>query len=327
VLWRRIAYPETQADWIASAALLPLSWLYGLGWRSYEAVYRLGLKRRLRVGIPVVGVGNLSAGGEGKTPLVIELVRIARTLGLSPAISVNAYGSPSAGGTTVLYEGDEVDPRLHGDEPAELRHALPDTTLILGRDRAAAATVAAASKMESLILDDGFQHLPLARTADLVIWDDEIPNKRLLPAGPMREPRSGLRRATAVATPNRAATDWQGEVFQFSREYDGVRDLATGEVHPLHWMRGRKVDAVCAIARPERFLQGLRDLGADLQSVSALPDHDPLDSVVESEHPTIVTEKDAVKLGRRERFFSLSMRVRFDNEGEVSAWLMKHLSR
>lgn len=326
MLWRRIAFPRTQADWIASAALLPLSWLYGIGWRSYEAVYRFGLRRRRSFDLPILGVGNLTTGGEGKTPVVIEIVRLARLAGLSPAVSLSAYGSPSAAGAAVVMPGEPVDACRHGDEPAEIRSVYADLPLVLGRDRVAAAT--AAASFECLILDDGFQHLPLARSGDMVIWDDELPNKRLLPAGPMREPASGLRRAAAVITANRAPSTWLGLVFYFKREYQHLRDIATGEVFPLEWVQERKVSALCAIARPERFFAGLRELGADVVTKSALPDHDSLSDVRAGSLPTIVTEKDATKLRAEPgQFFSLSMRIRFLDEEAVVEWLAKTLSR
>ena len=323
--WRRIAYPQTQADWIASAALLPLSWLYGLGWRSYEAVYRFGLKRRRRFDLPILGVGNLTAGGSGKTPVTIEVVRLLLERGIAPAVSLSGYGSPSASGTTVVGPEIDVDPRQHGDEPAEFRRAHPGVTLVIGRDRVAAAE-AAADFSQCLILDDGFQHLPLARTADLVIWDDDLPNKRLLPAGPMREPRSGLQRASAVATPNREPSSYAGPVLTFTREYQDVRDVATEQTFPLDWLRGKQIDALCAIARPEPFFQALERLGATVRRQIALGDHDMLAAVRPSEVPTIVTAKDAVKLSANPgQFYALSIRTRFTDEEAVGDWLMKSL--
>ena len=324
--WRRIAYPQTQADWIASAALLPLSWLYGLGWRSYAAVYRFGLKRRRRFDLPILGIGNLTVGGSGKTPVVIELVRLAHKSGLSPAVSLSGYGSPAASGTTVLMPNDEVTAAMHGDEPAEFRRAHPSVPLIIGRDRVAAAE--AASDFQCLILDDGFQHLPLGRTADAVIWDDDLPNRRLLPAGPLREPVSGLARASAVVTPNRAPSNYAGNVFTFTREYQDVRDVATDERFGLDWLRGKEINALCAIARPEAFFEALERLGANIRRSTALGDHDTLASVQASNLPTVITEKDAVKIGPQPgEFFALSMRARFTNEEAIAAWLTKNLSR
>ena len=324
--WRRIAYPQTQADWIASAALLPLSWLYGLGWRSYEAVYRFGFKRRRRFDIPIIGIGNLTAGGSGKTPVVIEVVRLLLQRGVTPAVSLSGYGSPAASGTTVLKPEDAVSATKHGDEPAEFRRAHPGVTMIIGRDRVAAAEAAAGQ--QCLVLDDGFQHLPLGRTADLIIWDDELPNKRLLPAGPLREPISGSARAAAVMTPNRAPSTYAGTVFTFTREYQDVRDVATDERFGLDWLRGKEIDALCAIARPEPFFEALEQLGAQIRRRTAMDDHDALDSVSASGVPTVVTEKDAAKINAGPgEFFALSMRVRFTNEEAVAEWLMTNLSR
>lgn len=326
--WHQIAYPRTHTEWIASAALLPISWLHGVCWRSYEAVYRFGLKRRRVFDLPIVGVGNLTAGGAGKTPVVIELIRLANELGLHPAVSASAYGSPSAAGTTVLRPGDPVDVAVHGDEPAQLRREFPDLDIVLGRDRVGAADAAVTHGFESLILDDGFQHLPLERTADLVIWDDDLANKRMIPAGPMREKPVGLSRASAVLTPNAAPPSWKGTVFTFRREYVDLRDVATGERFSLDWLQGREVDALCAIAMPQPFFAGIRSLGGNVRHETARDDHALLDDVRGSDVPTIVTEKDATKLNAKPfEFFALRMRVRFDDEEGVKAWLKHNLSR
>jgi len=277
--------------------------------------------------LPIVGVGNLTAGGAGKTPVVIELIRLANELGLSPALSASAFGSPSAVGTTAVKPEDPINVDVHGDEPAQLRREFPDLQMILGRDRVGAARAAVENGFQSLILDDGFQHLPLGRTADLVIWDDDLVNKRMIPAGPMRESTVGLARATAVATPNEAPPKWNGPVFRFDREYLDLRDLATGEVKPLEWLAGREVDALCAIALPEPFFQGIKDLGAILRNTNARDDHAALNDIRGSDRPTIVTEKDATKLKAEPgEFYALSMRVRFRDKEALKAWLKQNLS-
>lgn len=326
--WHQIAYPRTHAEWIASAALLPISWLHAVCWRSYEAVYRFGFKRRHTFDLPIVGVGNLTAGGAGKTPVVIELIRLAHEIGLAPAVSASAYGSPAASGTTVLLPGDSVNVEVHGDEPAQLRREFPALEIVLGRDRVGAARAAVEHSFESLILDDGFQHLPLARTADLVIWDDEIDNKRMIPSGPMRESLIGLDRASALATPNAAPARWSGPVFRFVREYLDLRDVASGAILPLDWISGREVDALCSIALPEPFFEALANLGAKVRRTTARADHASLADVRASDVPTIVTEKDATKLDPNPgEFFALRMRVRFEDEEAVKAWLKQNLSR
>jgi len=328
VRWHQIAYPRTNADWIASAVLLPISWLHSACWRTYEAVYRFGFKRRHRFDLPIVGVGNLTAGGAGKTPVVIELIRLSNEMGLAPAVSASAYGSPSAAGTTVLLPRDAVNVEIHGDEPAQLRREFPTLKIVLGRDRVGAARAAVEHAFESLILDDGFQHLPLGRTADLVIWDDDLPNKRMIPAGPMRESTKGLDRASALVTPNTAPSHWSGPVFRFDREYLDLRDVGSGAALPLEWLAGREVDALCAIARPEQFFEGLRKLGAKVRQTTARADHASLDDLRGSDVPTIITEKDATKLNPAPgQFLALRMRVRFQDEEAVKTWLKQNLSR
>jgi tetraacyldisaccharide 4'-kinase len=278
--------------------------------------------------MPIVGVGNLTTGGEGKTPLVVELARLANSVGLAPAISLSAYGSPSSAGTTVLLPSDHVSAPLHGDEPAEVRTALPSTPIVLGRDRVAAAFAAEKAGWQSLLLDDGFQHLPLGRTADLVIWDDELGNKRLLPAGPFREPLSGLARADVIATYNRPPKVWSGPSFRLRREFLHFRNLASETKMPLEWVSGKEIEVACAIARPDAFLETLKKLGAKVRTSTALGDHESFSGYSFGNLPTVVTEKDATKIqDAPDNVYSLAMRTRFEDEEAVAQWLLKTLSR
>ena len=161
-----------------------------------------------------------------------------------------------------------------------------------------------------------------------MIWDDAIPNKRLLPAGPLREPKTGLSRASAVATPNREPLGYGGTVFVFKREFTDLRDIASGERLPLGWLQGKRVDALCAIARPEPFFQAIGSFGAEIRHRRALGDHDPLADVAAADLPTIITEKDATKITAEPgQFYALGMRVRFTDEEAVAGWLKANLSR
>ena len=239
---------------------------------------------------------------------------------------MSAYGSPAAAGVSVVMPDDPLDPSTHGDEPAEFRASHPSVPLILGRDRVAAAEAAVARNFACLFLDDGFQHLPLARTADLIIWNESLANKRLLPAGPMREPLAGIRRASAIVTYTDRPNGWEGLTFGAFRESVGFRDIASGATFPLEWISGREVDVLCAIARPEQFGETVVKLGGTVRTARIFPDHDALGGIEFGELPTIVTEKDATKLtAPAGRVYALAMRARFMDEEAVSAWLMKQL--
>jgi tetraacyldisaccharide 4'-kinase len=304
-------------DWAVSTALLPFSWLYSLGWRSYAAVYQLGFKKRRQFNTPILGIGNLEVGGSGKTPVTIAVAKLLA--GRPFAISASAYGSVSSRGATFVPVGAPMSPDIHGDEPCLIRQKLPETPLILGRDRVRAAEIAEAMKI-ALILDDGFQHLPLARNADIVLWDDGRRNKRTLPAGPLREPVSGLRRASALLKQE------GGGAFAYRRVFPQFTHLASGKKVGWEALRDHPVSALCAIARPDSFFDTLTSGGLKVTHSLALPDHDPLSQVTLDPSATwVVTEKDAVKLLQRDGLpaetYALEMNVQFCDEEALLSWL------
>ncbi len=326
---------ESPASRIASLAMVPLSWLYAAGWKLYLGTYRAGLKRRKRFdGLKVVGVGNLLVGGTGKTPIVIALASLLKSRGVDAAISVSGYGSPSSRSAAIAPEG-ELNPDVHGDEACLIRENLPNAVIFLGRDRVKAAQLAAQRGVELLILDDGFQHLPLFRDVDIVVWSGFGANKRCLPAGPLREPLSGLDRSDAVfvSQPESGLPDVQAAKFGFKRVSQQIASLDADPV-PIDWLAGRSVDILCAIARPDRFEQSVRALGAIVKNRYYLRDHDSMQNLPaallqDAETPCIVTEKDAVKLRRRglckQKFFVLKSTVEFDEPEAVYSWLIERV--
>ncbi len=178
-----------------------LAWLYATGWRVYESLYRWGLKRRVQMPVPVVGVGSLLVGGAGKTPVAIAIARYLHEVGLRVVVLCSGYGGRRWREITLLEPNAQPDPREVGDEPVEILRALGQVPVAVGRRRVATARAALERwRPDVLVLDDGFQHLPLARTVDLLVLPAEHPfgNGYCLPAGPLREPRSGLNRADAL---------------------------------------------------------------------------------------------------------------------------------
>lgn len=288
-------------------------------------VYQLGLKRRRSFDVPVLGIGNLEIGGLGKTPAAIAVANLLR--GKKIAVSCNAYGSPSASSARLV--AGEINAREHGDEACLIRRKSPEVSLILGRDRVRAAEIAAAERFDALILDDGFQHLPLARRRDVVIWNPHTRNRRLLPAGPFREPVSGARRADAFFMDERAATPFKKQVFFFRRVFRSVIDLRTGQRLPAAWLLGRTITAACGIAKPDVFFSELERIGATIEKKIAVLDHVAPDlGAVRGE--CVVTEKDAVKLDVRTLgadVYALEMDIEFCEQEAVVDWLTQTLFR
>jgi tetraacyldisaccharide 4'-kinase len=319
-----------------------LAGLYALGWRAYAGVYALGLKRRTEMPVPVIGVGSLWAGGVGKTPVTIAVARLLQESGVRVAVLTHGYWGSRYRTGALVDPLQHPDPTEVGDEAAELRLALPNVPIAVGKQRVRMAHAAIARwSPDALVLDDGFQHLPLARALDLVLLPAESPlgNGFCLPAGPLREPPEGVRRAGGVvwvyfgsphpqplshgvgegcrgarrcALPFPLAReagegDTGGEGFGIPTYTATIAPtallrLATGERLPLDALRGQPLTIVCGIARPQRFLQMADLLGYTVAEAHIFPDHHAYttDELYRFSGKTLLTTlKDAVKLRGR----------------------------
>lgn len=314
----RIFRPKTTFDWLISSALLPISWIYAFGWSVYYATYALGIKKRRMFQIPIVGVGNLEVGGTGKTPITIEISKWLIKTGRRVAVSANGYGSNAQNKTQLAPEG-ALDVSMFGDEACLIRNAVPDAGLIVGRRRAIAAEIAESNGFEVLVLDDGYQHLPLGRKVDLLITDSTAVNRRCLPSGPMREPKWGARRATATIS-------YSGDAdFIAIKKYSHFRNISTDEFRPLDWICGQEVSASCGIGQPEQFFDALNQMGAKLSNKVILSDHSS-EVKIPDEGTWIITEKDAIKVNsKNKQIYALVMEANFEKEEEFQQWLEKNL--
>lgn len=280
-----------------TALLLPLSWLYG----GLAALARRRAVPR-RAPRPLVVVGNLVAGGAGKTPTVIALVRALQRAGRRPGVVSRGHGR-RGDGVLAVEAGD--DPALCGDEPLLVRRRA-GVPVFVGRDRvaAAAALCAAHPEVDLIVADDGLQHHALSRDAELVVFDERgVGNGRLLPAGPLREAlpatwparRTVLYNAAVPSTPvpGALATRRLGAAVPLSDWQAGRSEGA----RPLSQLRGRPLVAAAGIAAPERFFGMLEAEGLTLERLP-LPDHHRFDTLPwpAGTPDVVVTEKDAVKL-------------------------------
>lgn len=297
---------QIEAAWAGrgtlAALLWPLSLLYRGAIALRAAAWALGLRRSERLAAPVIVVGNLIAGGAGKTPATLALVDLLRRAGWTPGIVSRGHGG-SAGGVVEVTR--DTPARLCGDEPLLLR-LRSGAPVVVGRDRVAAARelLRRHPAVDIVVSDDGLQHLRLARDAQLIVFDERgAGNGWLLPAGPLREPMTRAAPARSVVLYNAAApsTPWPGTLAR--RRLAGVTALAdwwagaAPDAQCLDQLRPRPLLAVAGIARPVRFFALLRESGLRIEEL-ALPDHYPFDALP---WPTpmqdvILTEKDAVKL-------------------------------
>ena len=312
---------------LARAALTPLSWLYAGGWQAYLATYRLGFKREKEPHRPVLCVGNLQVGGSGKSPLVLHLAEVLREMGREVVVSCSGYGSPRAEAASLAPEG-LLDATEWGDEPAMMRLIAPDLPLVVGRRRVLAAQKVHTSHPNAVMLmDDGFQHLPLRKTLSLVLDPPRPSNSRCLPAGPYREPRENRRRADEVL-PGRFRVVEEGPWFEESSEIAGD---SSSTVTPLERLPSRFA-VLCGLGQPARFLESLEGRPVVTR---ILPDHDPMTAGnlfdgMNPAVPVVVTAKDWVKLRTRpdlvgRRILLARHSVRVEPATEFRSWLEERL--
>ncbi len=277
-----------------ASLLAPLAALYGAGVRLRLRLHERGLLRQRRLPGFVLSVGNLTAGGTGKTPAVISLAKWARAQGHRVAVLSRGYRGKYRGEVLEVSDGARIRPdfRLSGDEPQLLARSLPGIPVILSRKRFLAGRYAREKfGTDFFILDDGFQHLGLRRDLDLVLLDcrDPFGNGRLLPGGPLREPVGQLVRADVFALTRCESSDSGREVEAFlGRAFPGtpvcrarhrpceVVFPGTGARHEPGFAKGRRILAFAGIARPEHFRAALLQLGAELVGFRAFPDHHPI---------------------------------------------------
>ena len=294
--------------------LAPLGWLWAAATRRRMAA------SGVRLGVPVICVGNLTAGGTGKTPTVIALVERLKARGVAVQVISRGHGGSLPGPVRVeerRHRAAEV-----GDEPLLLAAFAP---VWVARDRAAAGRAAVADGAAAVVMDDGLQNPSLAKDLTLVVVDAEtgFGNGRVIPAGPLREPvAAGLARvdlALAVGPPEaraRLREGWPGT---------GVA-LLGGSLEPLRtgmdW-QGLRALAFAGIGRPEKFFATLRRLGAELVAARSFPDHAAFDprllARLQAEAKArgaqlVTTEKDAARLPAAFRMRVLVLPVRLELE-------------
>ena len=273
----------------------PLSGIYGGVVRARNGLYDRGLLRSRRLQGPVISVGNLSAGGSGKTPFVILLGELVKARGIKFDVLSRGYGRRSRGVRLVDPAGL---PQEFGDEPLLIARKL-QVPVIVGEDRYEAGRFAEAKFGAQLhLLDDGFQHRALARDFDIVLVTPQDANDQLLPSGRLREPLHSLRRADAVVLASGASAE------AFSVDGKLIWRVRRGIV-PLN-VPPRPV-VFCGIARPQNFVLQLRAANIEPVAEAFYRDHHAYSEKDIRELRELkqrseaggfmTTEKDAVNLG------------------------------
>lgn len=272
--------------------LLPVSWLYGglLGLR--QLAYRRGWLASGHPGGCVIVVGNVVAGGAGKTPTTIALVQHLRQLGLRVGVVSRGHGRRTLDVRGVHAQESAADV---GDEPLLIhRHTQVPVWVGASRLQAAQALRRAHPEVQVIVCDDGLQHLALQRDLEICLMDDRAcGNGWLLPAGPLREPWP---RPVDLLLHTHGQTDGQG--FLARRQLAPQAINARGQTCDLSALSASPVDAVAGLARPQAFFDMLRAQGLQLTDTHALPDHHDYAGwqPTQTGRPLLCTEKDAVKL-------------------------------
>ena len=275
--------------------LLPLSWLYGLVSGAIRLLYRLGIKRAWRAPVPVVVVGNLTAGGNGKTPVVIWLVEQLQRRGIRPGVVSRGYGGKAAQYPLVLSPATTTAEA--GDEPVLIYQRTGAPVAVSPVRSDAVKALLAEHDVQIIITDDGLQHYALARDKEIVVIDGvrRFGNGWWLPAGPMRERASRLKTVDAVIVNGGEAR--AGEIPMLLRPGQAV-NMLTGERKDVAQLE--HLVAMAGIGHPPRFFATLEQCGAWLEKRVPLADHQALvaeevERLAAPVQTLIMTEKDAVK--------------------------------
>jgi tetraacyldisaccharide 4'-kinase len=323
-LWR--AFLEGKAGplarWTLGPLLTTLSYPYGWAHQLRLQAYHRRWLTVKRLPCRVISIGNLTLGGTGKTPMVEAVANLLRQEGLRVGVLSRGYGGSSRAALTVVSDGAKclLSPDVAGDEPVLLAERLPGVPVVVGRNRYAAGMLAVERfGVEVIVLDDGFQHVQLARDLDILLLDASRPfgNGRLFPRGDLRECPAALARAHATVF-----TRWSPDsthpnappqlppltppIFYSQHQPLDLHVLNDGQTLPLTTLKGRRILAFCGIGRPDHFRQTLQGLEAEVAACITFPDHHPfaraeIESLVrkakdQGAETLVTTEKDGVRL-------------------------------
>ena len=307
---------------VLGALLFFLSLVYGVLVRLRTGAYAAGLFRTKRLPCRVISVGNITLGGTGKTPTVINIAGLMQQHGRRPLVLSRGYGRKDESATTVVSDGASLflDTAAGGDEPSLIANRLARVPVVVGSDRFRAGTFAVGSFHPGcIILDDGYQHIRLERDLNIALIDASDPFGRgmLFPAGILREPLSALKRADVIVITKAQEGDvaslketirrhTTARIFTARYAPRDLVDAASSEIRPLTALNGASVFAFAGIARPESLASLLGSLGAVVKGTAWYQDHHPytkselarvFQSAADSRATMVVTtEKDSVRL-------------------------------
>jgi tetraacyldisaccharide 4'-kinase len=352
VLWQAIVDGQARslARWTLGPLLTTLSYPYKWGHQLRLQAYHRSWATIRRLPCRVVSIGNLTLGGTGKTPLVESVARFLQQEGLRVGVLSRGYGGKQPRPSTIVSDGKRclVPPDVAGDESVLLAEHLVGLPVIVGKDRYAAGRLAIERfGVDVIVLDDGFQHVQLARDFDILLLDAVRPfgNGRLFPRGDLRERPAAMARADAIVL-----TRWEAEtapsitalpliqpvlpLFLSQHAPLDLRALADRATLPLAFLKGQRILAFCGIGMPDHFRHTLQRLEAEIVAFMAFPDHHPytrpeIEQLVlmakqRGAQILVTTEKDGVRLRRLSPFTAQmwELRIRATIVEQEAAWKM-----
>ncbi len=273
--------------------LIPLSAIYSSVPLIKEKLYGAGLLKARKLPVPVISVGNLSWGGTGKTPAVIEISKILSGEGITHAVLSRGYGSSADRGTSIVVSDKDkvlINPPLSSDENHLIAANLPGVPVIQDRERyRGGETAIERFNVEALILDDGFQHINLERDLNILLWDSRVnpADSFPIPAGTLREGKSAIKRADIIilTKTNQKGSDVpmcelffrkrasEKPIFHACHEISSVREYGiTSDFKPRDFT-GKKAVAFCAIADSGSFKSTIEETGIEICDFISFRDH------------------------------------------------------
>ena len=303
--------------------LLLISVFYGAAITVRRVFYGLHIFKRKGLSCPVISIGNITLGGTGKTPTVIQIAGLLSRARIRPAVVSRGYARKNEDELVVVSDGSSilVDSKTGGDEPVLIASKLIGVPVVVGKKKYQAALLALRRfNPDVVLLDDGFQHIQLKRNLDIVLVDAGNPfgNGRLFPKGILREPLAALKRAHAVLITRADSTGdveklkaaiqrhTPARIFTSCQVPVDLIDYRSNDIKPLSSLRGSKVLALAGIARPASFFALLQSLGANIVTSCTYPDHfdyqkSDLAAVFQQAADAnismvVTTEKDAVRI-------------------------------
>jgi len=302
-LIEKVWFQKHPAKWCLVPLLMPITLLFWFLSNLRKLLFFLGINKQMTVDCPVVVVGNIGVGGNGKTPIVIYLVEQLKIHGVKVGVISRGYGGKAPHYPYLLTENSTAFEA--GDEPV-LIYQRCDIPVVVGADRIAAANTLIAQGCQIIISDDGLQHYRLARDYEICVIDGKrwFGNGLLLPSGPLRETPSRLNMVDSIIVNGESFNANAGLIDNhriMSLQADSVCNVLTGERQPLSYFLAtyRQVNAVAGIGDPQRFFDTLKGVGFELAQQHGFNDHHAYSAEVLNqfgiEYPLLMTEKDAVK--------------------------------